>query len=152
MDKWFQPTLYNGCNYLCMLLLKLIHVSKMGPRNVWFSCGFDEHGGWSFESCVIFRYRNEAAGMVNDDVIKWKYFPRYWPFVRGIHQSPMNSPHKGQWRGALMVSLICAWINGWVNNGEAGDLRPHRAQYDITVMSLALLNLTQSFICQKKWK
>ena len=27
-------------------------------------------------------------------------------------------------------SLICAWINGWVNNGEAGDLRRHRAQYD----------------------
>ena len=37
-----------------------------------------------------------------DDVIKWKHFPRYWPFVRGIHRSPVNSPHKGQWRGALM--------------------------------------------------
>ena len=43
-----------------------------------------------------------------DDVIKWKRFPRYWPFVRGIHRSPMNSPHKGQWRGSLMFSLICA--------------------------------------------
>ena len=43
-----------------------------------------------------------------DDVIKWKQFPRYWPFVRGIHRSPVNSPHKGQWRGALMFSLICA--------------------------------------------
>ena len=30
-------------------------------------------------------------------------------------------PHKGQWRVALMFSLICAWINGWVNNREAGD-------------------------------
>ena len=28
-----------------------------------------------------------------DDVIKWKHFPRYWPFVRGIHRSPVNSPH-----------------------------------------------------------
>ena len=56
-----------------------------------------------------------------DDIIKWKHFPRNWPFVRGIHRLPMNSPHKGQWRGALMLSLICAWINGWVNNGEAGD-------------------------------
>ena len=37
-----------------------------------------------------------------------------WPFVRGIHRSPVNSPHKGQWRGALMFSLICAGINGWV--------------------------------------
>ena len=43
--------------------------------------------------------------MCHDDVIKWKHFPRYWPFVRGIHRSPVNSPHKGQWRGALMFSF-----------------------------------------------
>ena len=70
----------------------------------------------------------------HDDVIKWKNFPRYWPFVRGIHRSPVNSPHQGQWRGALMFSLICTWINGWVNNREAGDLRRHGAHHDITVM------------------
>ena len=70
-----------------------------------------------------------------DDVIKWKHFPRNWPFVRGIHRSPVNSPHKGQGRGALMFSLICVWINGWVNNREAGDLRRYRAHYDVTVMS-----------------
>ena len=57
-----------------------------------------------------------------------------FPGHRGIPRSPVNSPHKGQWRGALMFSLICAWIDGWVNNGEAGDLRPHRAHYDVTVM------------------
>ena len=50
----------------------------------------------------------------HDDAIKWKYFPRYWPFVRRIHRSSVNSPHKGQWRGYLMFSLICAWINVWV--------------------------------------
>ena len=71
---------------------------------------------------------------VHDDVIKWKHFPRYWPFVRGIHRSPVNSPHKGQWHGTLMFSLICAWINGWANNREAGDLRRHRAHYDVIVM------------------
>ena len=70
----------------------------------------------------------------HNDVVKWKHFPRYWPFVRGIQRSPVNSPHKGQWRGALMFSLICARINGWVNNGEAGDLRRSRAYYDVTVM------------------
>ena len=70
----------------------------------------------------------------HDDVIKWKHFPRNWPFVRGIHRSPVNSPHKGQWRGALMFTLICARINGWVNNREAGDLRRHRAHYDVIVM------------------
>ena len=63
------------------------------------------------------------SSSIHDDVIKWKHFPRYWPFVRGIHRSPVNSPHKGQWRGALMFSLICVWINAWVNNREAGDLR-----------------------------
>ena len=70
----------------------------------------------------------------HNDVIKWKHFPRYWPFMRGIHRSPVNSPHKGQWRRALMFSLICVWINGWVNNGEAGDLRRYRAHYDVIVM------------------
>ena len=73
---------------------------------------------------------------LHDDVVKWKYFPRYWPFVRIIHRSPVNYPHKGQWRGVLMFSLICAWINGRVNNGEADDLRPHRSLYDVTVMAI----------------
>ena len=69
----------------------------------------------------------------HDDVIKWKHFPRNWPFVRGIHRSPVNSPHKGQWRGTLMFSLISARINAWVNNGEAGDLRRNRAHCDVIV-------------------
>ena len=46
---------------------------------------------------------------------------------------PGEFPHKGQWRGALMFSLICVWIIGWVNNGEAGDLRRYRAHYDAIV-------------------
>ena len=70
----------------------------------------------------------------HDDVIKWKHFPRNWPFVRGIQRSPVNSPHKGQWRGAVVFPLICAWINGWPNNREAGDLRRHRGHYDVTVI------------------
>ena len=82
--------------------------------------------------CQVWRFRIYFGPMhcCHDDVIKWKHFPRYWPFVRGIHRSPVNSPHKGQCRGALMFSLVCAWINDWVNNREAGDLRRHRAHYD----------------------
>ena len=72
--------------------------------------------------------------VLHDDVIKWKHIPRYWPFVLGIHRSPVNSPHKGQWRGALMFSLIYVWISGWVNNREAGNLRRHLAHYDVTVI------------------
>ena len=70
----------------------------------------------------------------HDDVIKRKHFPRYWPFARGIHRSPVNSQHKGQWRRAWMFSLICAWINRWVNNGKAGELRRYRAHYGVIVM------------------
>ena len=67
----------------------------------------------------------------HDDVIEWKHFPRYWPFVRGI---PGEFPHKGQWRGALIFNFICAWTKGWVNNRDAGDLRRNRAHYDVTVI------------------
>ena len=72
-----------------------------------------------------------AVGNQHFDVIKWKHFPSFWPFVRGIHRSTVDSPHKGQWRGALMFSLmfslICLisltfciffkWFRGLVNCG-----------------------------------
>ena len=74
----------------------------------------------------------------HDDVIKWKHFPRHCPFVRGTHRSPVNSPHKGQWRGALMFSLTCAWIN----NLEAGDLRRHRTHYDISAIRLDFVEIS----------
>ena len=74
--------------------------------------------------------------------VQWKSFK---PYVHmngmltssngNIFRSPMNSPHKGQWRWALKFSLICVWINGWVNNHEAGDLRRYRARYDVTDMN-----------------
>ena len=71
---------------------------------------------------------------LHDDIIKWKHFPRFWFFVRGIHRSPVDSPHKGQWRGALMFSQICAWTNCWANNRDASNLRRNHAHYDVTVM------------------
>ena len=160
--------------------------------------------------------------ITHDDFTRWKHFPCYWPFVGGIHRSPVNYPHKGHWRGAWVFSLICAWtdskqwgrwwfetlvrslgrhcnatvvcwcrqcgcvqrliltagrcacwpgdesicqtrclsklfgkiflgrkrlyaahgsncklhdwMNDWINNGEGGDLRRHRAHHDVTVM------------------
>ena len=70
----------------------------------------------------------------------WKHFPRYWPFVLGTHRSPVNSLHKGQWGGALIFSLICAWINGWVHSRETGDLRHNCLHYDATVMNTTALD------------
>ena len=51
-----------------------------------------------------------------------------------------NNPHTGQWRGALLFSFICAWINGWINNGKAGDLRRHRGHYNVTAMQILDIN------------
>ena len=80
----------------------------------------------------------------HDVVIKWKHFQHYWPFARGIIRSPVNSPHKGQWRRALIFSLICSWISSWVNNREAGNLRRHRAHYDVIMCSIQDLLAVQA--------
>ena len=76
-------------------------------------------------------YSHVDAGE-HDDVIRWKHFSAL--LNAGNSPVPVNSPHKGQWRGALMFSFIYAWINDWVNNGEAGDLRRQRGHYDVVVM------------------
>ena len=94
--------------------------------------------------CSISPSSRRFSPMKHDDIINWKHFQCYWPFERGIHRSPVNSPHKGQRRGALMFYLICAWTNGWINNRDAGDLRRHRAHYDVTVMNCNI-QYTDSF-------
>ena len=86
--------------------------------------------------------------ILHDDGIKWKHFPCYWPFVIGINCSPLNSPNKGQWHGALMFSLICTWVNSWINNREAVDLRCHHTNYDVTAMKKTLLKVFSSAECQ----
>ena len=92
----------------------------------------------------VVKHRWYGSNLLSHDVIKWKHFPRYWPFVRGIHRSPVNSPHKCRWRGALMFSLICAWTSGWVNNRDAGDLRRHCPHHDVTAMLLFMSSVKQS--------
>ena len=120
------------------LLTRYLHYTSHGRRVASVHC-------WALATANTWRvfmmprkilkthYVGELS-LIHDDVIKWKHFPRNWPFVRGIHRSPVISPHKGQWRGALMFSLICVWINDWVKNREAGDLRHHRAHCDVIVM------------------
>ena len=66
--------------------------------------------------------------------------------MQGIHKSLVDSPQKGQWRGAVMFSLICAWTNDWANNRDGGDLRHNHAHYDVTIMSV-LYNQYHSCWC-----
>ena len=68
-----------------------------------------------------------------------KTFSVLLALCEGIHQSPLVSPHKSQWCGAFMFSLICVWTNGWANNRDAGDLGRHSTHYDVTVMILLRL-------------
>ena len=84
--------------------------------------------------CQNIGWSAAASQQCHDDIIKWKHFSHCWPFVQGIHRSPVNSPHKGQWCKALMFSLICASISGWVKNEEAGDLRRNHNHYVVMVM------------------
>ena len=94
-----------------------------------------QHG---LQQCLAKHWLGQiTSGILNDITLLMmtsSNFPHSWPFVRGIHRWPVSSPHKGQWRGALMFSLISARINSWANNLEAGDLRSHRAHYEVTVM------------------
>ena len=129
-----RPNTIMECDYSCMYLPK---APLWTMYSFTHSCPY-MHGYFLFKRIGNWTQRRhlKAFSMLqfHDDVIKWKHFPRYWPFVRGIHRSPVNSPHKSQWRGALMFTLICARINGWVNNREAGDFRRYRAHYDVIVM------------------
>ena len=103
---------------------------------------------------ITFEYHISNPALIeHDDVIQWKHFPRNWSFLWEIHGSPVNSLHKGQWRGALMFSLICAWINGWVNYREAGDLRRHRSHYNVTVMTFSCMtcSLQNIIIIKDRW-
>ena len=72
--------------------------------------------------------------------------------VRGIHRSPVNSPHKGQWRGALMFPLIYALTNGRANNRDAVYLRRHWAHYDVTVMEhIQLMSAYRTWLYQHRF-
>ena len=108
------------------MLMAWLCINKHNINSLWLVTP------WSSLFKVMF------VSWIHDYVIKWKHFPCYWPFVWGIHRSPVNSPLKGQWCRALMFSLICTWINVWVNNREACDLRRHRAHYDAIVMKCRL--------------
>ena len=122
-------------------------IIQQTPRNVRTHRALSWYFMIRYQPVLVHAYHCASANSYHDDVIKWKHFLRYWPFVRGIHRSPVKSAHKGQWRGAMMFSLICAWINGWVNNREAGDLRRHRAHCDAIIM-----NSPEAFTAGHGWE
>ena len=121
MDTWATSS-FSYC-IQCLAVLN---------RDIWIICFIDKFG--------------TTGDYPHKGHVMWKVLAWYFIFMLSwwrhqmetlyIYISPVNSPHKGQWRGALMFSFICAWINGWVNNREADDLRRHRRHYDVTIMIL----------------
>ena len=118
-------------NYITAVLVKAslmhnpLHNLEVTVKRIWFPMCLMPIG-------VIEQSDNPntQSTVLHDDVIKRKHFPRYWPFVRGIHLSPVNSLHKAQWRGALMCPLIWAlnkqsW--GWWYETLSRSLWPHRS-------------------------
>ena len=144
----------NGCIYLSMLGIKLIHVNKRGPWGISshcidlvcqeysvFSSRMIEwtHSSEAFQEYFCLWRHMFLKCMWQMTFIPWwrhqmETFSALLALCAGNSPVPVNSPHKGQWRGALIVSLIDAWINDWVNNREAGDLRRQRGHYDVIVM------------------
>ena len=141
-EYWYDMIMFQSLKLAGTVSVDVIcglHRSCDDQNKIW--CSYSSPKTSTTVTCPINAMETQTTVTANDDVIKWNHFPRYWSFVRGIYRSPMSSPHKGQWRGAFMFSLICAWINGSVNNGEAGDFRHHWAHYDVTVMNYHFLCL-----------
>ena len=163
-----------------MLGLKLMHVSKKGPwcLQMLFSVVYQHHHwqlflliplllqrGWAlsfiigvFSKVSILQTSSLGTGK---DYSWWrlqiKTHPALLALCEGNHRSPVDSPHNGKWRGALMSFLIGAWKYGWANNRHAGDLRRHHAHYNIIVIcwwkfSGLLLFIVDDDILKKRWQ
>ena len=157
--KWLNPSHVAGTVIGSLILLwrrqdfafrnePVIHASVMCIGNKDFLKTPRQHGIILIITHHIDRFMCIEKCEIQDDVIKWKYFSRYWHFKRGNHRSMVDSPHKGQQCGALVFSVIFAWTNSWVNNRDAGYFVRHSAHYDVTVMQAksSMENFSREFI------
>ena len=100
LSLWWETK--NGCT------TSILNISGYLKNEFWFKFKYVH----SPELHIFSKDWHIAIGIkIHDDVMKWKHFPHYWSFVRGIQRLPVNSPHKGQWRGALLFSLICILLS-----------------------------------------
>ena len=113
-------------------LLKIF--SQCDPYFVWYK--FSKIQLYSYRYHVSFNHSICDSTSIQHLRIWWRHQMETFSALVAIcaGNSPVNSTHKGQWLGALMFILICAQINGWVSNRNAGDLRRYRPHYDVTVM------------------
>ena len=75
---------------VCPFVISPVTVDKSEPRPGALQLLAALRPEWNGDNITV------EVRLEHDDVIKWKYIPRHWPFARGIHRSPVNSPHKWQ--------------------------------------------------------
>ena len=95
------------------------------------------YGSWlAFFYQILLSHATRSRNM-----IWWRHqmeiFSALLAICEGNPSASGGFPSQSQWRGALMFSLICTWTNGWANNRVTGDLRRHRAHYDVHIMTIA---------------
>ena len=130
---WIYPQLISQhqnytrkCNFVNKKLVsfEIVLIKVCSLRSDWWQFTISLNNGLVAKMRIHAQKCKQRTQIGKDDgVIKWKHFMRYWHFVQGIHWSTVNFPHKGQWCGGLMFSLISAWTNSWVNNRDTSDLR-----------------------------
>ena len=84
------------------------------------------------ETDMRLEYRSDTGVFCATPFDNWNrcYARRRFRSIRSFHDDVIKSKHFPR----LMFSLICVWINGWVNNRETGDFRGYRTHYEVTVM------------------
>ena len=125
MDKKIDPLKYIGCSDLCNHVLG--GTKSLCVARIWNEIEIVQVTNALHESPLgkdrQYTWCRHQMGTFNALLVHCKGNP------------PVDSPIKGQWRRALMSSLIYAWTNGWANNRDAGDMRRHRTHIDVTVMA-----------------
>ena len=113
---------------------------------VWFRVAFRLHKNktytskWRLQADIKYPIEasycctSETSRLLNcryshDDIIKCTHLPRQWPFVRGIHRSPVDSPHKGHVTGTFDVPFLLIRTDGWTNTRLTGNSRRHDSQF-----------------------
>ena len=108
------------------------------------------HGSMTVVLCAkfqkkIYRLRKMTNKIFAMDFAWWYHQMETFSALLALCEGhSVDSPHKGQWHGALMFSLMCGWTNNWANNRDAGDLRRHHVHYDVTVMGRIIFMLPES--------
>ena len=151
---------------ICMLKLRVYHINFLSPLMMSWHANIFHIVGPLWGGALIFffvvhpiKLRNKQLSIMTNGGEKiqkafvkatslsltwWRHqmetFSALLALCAGNSPVPVNSLHKGQWRRALVFSFICAWINDWVNNREAGDLRRQRGHYNVNVMNVIKWN------------